>query len=139
MERQRNLFMEGKTTQCSEEYNNHPIFIVNQTAAQPNAKRRSKLKTNRQKNAERLLRQGAKWEKERQKLNEIEKQKELDEKARQVAAMNMVNDYNSGCKDRGMKQPRFVLEDMMKSIGFKHICPEIFSDCVIPSLIPISF
>lgn len=108
MERQRNLFMEGKTTQFSDEYNNHPVFIVNQTNEQSVVKRRSKLKTNRQKNAERLLRQGAKWEKERQKLNEIEKQKELEEKARQEAALNMVNEFNSGGKERGMKLPRYI-------------------------------
>ncbi|KAJ6649290.1 UPF0314 protein [Pseudolycoriella hygida] len=107
MERQRNLFMEGKITQCSENYNSHPIFIVNQTAGQPIVKRRSKLKTNRQKNAERLIRQGAKWEKERQKLHEIERQRELEEKARQEAALNMVNEYHAANKDHDMKMPRF--------------------------------
>lgn len=109
MERQRNLFMEGKITQGAEDYSSHPIFIVNQTGEQPIIKRRSKLKTNRQKNAERLMRQGAKWEKERQKINEIEKQRELAEKARQEAALNMVNDFNSGGKDRGKKLPRLVV------------------------------
>lgn len=108
MERQRNLFMEGKITQGAEDYSSHPIFIVNQTAEPATIKRRSKLKTNRQKNAERLLRQGAKWEKERQKIHEIEKQRELEEKARQEAAINMVNDFHSGGKDRGMKLPRLV-------------------------------
>lgn len=108
MERQRTLFMEGKITKCSEEYNNHPIFIVNQTPDQPINKRRSKLKTNRQKNAERLIRQGAKWEKERQKINEIERQRELEVKASQEAVLNMVNDFHAGNKDRDMKLPRLV-------------------------------
>lgn len=108
MERQRNLFMEGKITQCSEEYNNHPIFIVNQTGNPPAVKRRSKLKTNRQKNAERLIRQGAKWEKERQKLNEIERQRELEEKVKQEAALNMVIDFQGSNKDRDAKLPRYV-------------------------------
>lgn len=109
MERQRNLFMEGKITQCSEEYNNHPIFIVNQPTEQPIVRRRSKLKTNRQKNAERLIRQGAKWEKERQKINEIERQRELEEKVRQEAALNMVNEFHAGNKGRNKTLPRLVL------------------------------
>lgn len=112
MERQRNLFMEGKITQCSEDYNNHPIFIVNQTGAQPVVKRRSKLKTNRQKNAERLMRQGAKWENERQKLNEIERQRELEEKVKQEAALNMVIDFQGSNKDRD-KLPRHVLFSLL--------------------------
>lgn len=113
MERQRNLFMEGKITQCSEEYNNHPIFIVNQAAEQPIIKRRSKLKTNRQKNAERLIRQGAKWEKERQKINEIERQRELEVKVRQEAALHMVNDFQAANKDRDVKLPRLVEQALL--------------------------
>lgn len=114
MERQRNLFMEGKTTQCSEEYTNHPIFIVNQAADQPTVKRRSKLKTNRQKNAERLIRQGAKWEKERQKIIENERQREVEEKTRQEAALNMVNDFHAANKNRDMKLPRLVYTFLFK-------------------------
>lgn len=66
------------------------------------------LKTNRQRNAERLLRQGAKWEKERLRFEEIDKQNELELKERQRQAFAMQDDFTRQNKLRGMDLLRYL-------------------------------
>ncbi|XP_055915928.1 trichohyalin isoform X2 [Eupeodes corollae] len=77
LERERNLILDGKTDAIPEELSADPIFVVNKRANIEIVKRRAKLKTNREKNAERLLRQGLKWERERLRHEEQQRQKQM--------------------------------------------------------------
>lgn len=55
----------------------HPVFVVNQKTNQLLMSKRSKLKTIREKNAEELIKQGRRWERERLLLEEQERLKEI--------------------------------------------------------------
>lgn len=55
----------------------HPVFAVNQKTNQLLMSKRSKLKTIREKNAEELIKQGRRWERERLLLEEQERLKEI--------------------------------------------------------------
>lgn len=55
----------------------HPVFAVNQKSNQLLMSKRAKLKTIREKNAEELIKQGKRWERERLQLEEQERVKEI--------------------------------------------------------------
>lgn len=55
----------------------HPVFEINQKSNQLVMSGRSKLKTIREKNAEELIKQGKRWERERLQLEEQERLKEI--------------------------------------------------------------
>lgn len=57
--------------------NEHPVFEINQKSNQLLVSGRSKLKTIREKNAEELIKQGKRWERERLQLEEQERLKEI--------------------------------------------------------------
>lgn len=55
----------------------HPVFVVNQKTNQLLMSKRAKLKTIREKNAEELIKQGKRWERERLMLEEQDRLKEI--------------------------------------------------------------
>ena len=55
----------------------HPVFVVNQKSNQLLMCKRGKLKTIREKNAEELIKQGKRWERERFQLEDQERLKEI--------------------------------------------------------------
>lgn len=55
----------------------HPVFITNQKTNQLLMSKRGKLKTIREKNAEELIKQGHRWERERLQLEEQERRREI--------------------------------------------------------------
>lgn len=57
--------------------NDHPVFAVNQKTNQLLMSKRAKLKTIREKNAEELIKQGKRWERERLLLEDQERLKEI--------------------------------------------------------------
>ncbi|XP_075152738.1 uncharacterized protein LOC142226553 [Haematobia irritans] len=74
VERERILIIEGKTKDIPDELADDPSFVVGKKADLENSKARAKLKTNREKNSERLKLQGVRWERERQQHEEEEAQ-----------------------------------------------------------------
>ncbi|CAD7079323.1 unnamed protein product [Hermetia illucens] len=102
MERERKLVMQGKETRIPEDMRNHPVFKINQKTNEIIAKRRSKLKTNREKNAERLIRQGMKWERNRLVFEDLEKKKELELQARKIQQTGLEEQYRSEDALRGL-------------------------------------
>lgn len=58
----------------------HPIFIINNKSNDLLMSKRAKLKTVREKNAEELIKQGKRWERERLMRVEQERQKEISSK-----------------------------------------------------------
>lgn len=58
----------------------HPVFVINQKSNQLLLSKRGKLKTVREKNAEELIKQGKRWERERLLLEEQERLKEISTK-----------------------------------------------------------
>lgn len=55
----------------------HPVFVINQKTNQLLMSKRSKLKTIREKNAEELIKQGKRWERERLLLEDQERKREI--------------------------------------------------------------
>lgn len=55
----------------------HPVFAINQKTNQLLMSKRNKLKTIREKNAEELIKQGKRWERERLQLEEQDRLKEI--------------------------------------------------------------
>lgn len=111
MERERTLIMGGKAEKVPRELADHPVFIVNKQANNAIAKTRAKLKTNREKNAERLIKQGAKWERERLIYDELDKQKEIELKKKREASLLLEDEYTQSNKVRGMDLLRIKNRD----------------------------
>ena len=57
--------------------NEHPVLVVNQKTNQLLMSKRAKLKTIREKNAEELIKQGKRWERERMLFEDQERLKEI--------------------------------------------------------------
>lgn len=76
LEREKRMGMGG-----SEKYpkmiNEHPVFVFNQKSNQLLMSKRGKLKTIRDKNAEELVKQGKRWERERLLMEEQDRLKEI--------------------------------------------------------------
>ncbi|XP_017838368.1 pericentrin isoform X1 [Drosophila busckii] len=111
VERERLLIIEGKTNIIPEELADDPIFMVNKDANIEIQKERSKLKTSREKNAERLKLQGVKWERER--LQHAAKEAELLAKKheRQRQQKLLVEQYRMEDAERGMDLLRIDNEE----------------------------
>ncbi|KAH8293151.1 hypothetical protein KR044_007049 [Drosophila immigrans] len=111
VERERMLIIEGKSDIIPEELADDPIFMVNKDANTEILKERSKLKTSREKNAERLKVQGVKWERER--LQHAAKEAEMLAKKheRQRQQKLLVEQYRIEDAERGMDLLRIHNED----------------------------
>ncbi|CAO1395445.1 unnamed protein product [Diamesa tonsa] len=89
--------------------NEHPVFVVNQKTNNLLMKKREKLKTVREKNAERLIKQGKRWERERiileeqERLSEIQAKKEreqmLEDQTLYIFDSEQANAANAGGLD----------------------------------------
>ncbi|XP_054744635.1 RNA-binding protein 25 [Anastrepha obliqua] len=111
VERERLLIIEGKTDEIPEELADDPIFVVNKIANKEIQKERSKLKTNRERNAERLKAQGSKWERERQKYVEEEQQRVEKIKERDKEQNELEERYKAEDAERGVDVLRIDNED----------------------------
>lgn len=111
MERERNLIMKGKTDKCPRELADHPVFAVNQQTNNQITKTRSKLKTTREKNAEKLIKQGAKWEKEREMIDEMDQRLENEMKEKKNLIHMMQDDYMEDNRERGIDLMRIKNRD----------------------------
>ncbi|EDX04125.1 probable DNA double-strand break repair Rad50 ATPase isoform X2 [Drosophila simulans] len=111
VERERMLIIEGKSDVIPDELADDPIFMVNKDANMEIQKERSKLKTAREKNAERLKLQGVKWERER--LQHAAKEAELlaKKRERQRQQKLLVEQYRNEDAERGMDLLRIENED----------------------------
>ncbi|XP_016963090.1 probable DNA double-strand break repair Rad50 ATPase isoform X1 [Drosophila biarmipes] len=111
VERERMLIIEGKSDVIPDELADDPIFMVNKDANMEIQKERSKLKTAREKNAERLKQQGVKWERER--LQHAAKEAELlaKKRERQRQQKLLVEQYRTEDAERGMDLLRIENED----------------------------
>ncbi|XP_017070058.1 LOW QUALITY PROTEIN: golgin subfamily A member 6-like protein 1 [Drosophila eugracilis] len=111
VERERMLIIEGKSDVIPDELADDPIFMVNKDANMEIQKERSKLKTAREKNAERLKQQGVKWERER--LQHAAKEAELLAKKRERHRQQklLVEQYRTEDAERGMDLLRIDNED----------------------------
>ncbi|XP_020799052.1 cilia- and flagella-associated protein 45 isoform X2 [Drosophila serrata] len=111
VERERMLIIEGKSDVIPDELADDPIFMVNKDANMEIQKERAKLKTAREKNAERLKLQGVKWERER--LQHAAKEAELlaQKKERQRQQKLLVEQYRTEDAERGMDLLRIENEE----------------------------
>ncbi|KAH8283046.1 hypothetical protein KR054_011892 [Drosophila jambulina] len=111
VERERMLIIEGKSDVIPDELADDPIFMVNKDANLEIQKERAKLKTAREKNAERLKLQGVKWERER--LQHAAKEAELlaQKRERQRQQKLLVEQYRTEDAERGMDLLRIENED----------------------------
>ncbi|KAH8334306.1 hypothetical protein KR059_008709 [Drosophila kikkawai] len=111
VERERMLIIEGKSDVIPDELADDPIFMVNKDANMEIQKERAKLKTAREKNAERLKQQGVKWERER--LQHAAKEAELlaQKRERQRQQKLLVEQYRTEDAERGMDLLRIENED----------------------------
>lgn len=75
MEREKRMGLGG--SEKHPKIGEHPIFVVNQKTNELLIGKRGKLKTIREKNAEELIKQGKRWERERLLLQEQERLKEI--------------------------------------------------------------
>uniref|UniRef100_A0A1B0AEP9 Uncharacterized protein n=1 Tax=Glossina pallidipes TaxID=7398 RepID=A0A1B0AEP9_GLOPL len=129
LERERILIIEGQTDTIPVELSEDPIFVVNKKASVEIKKARAKLKTNREKNSERLKLQGVKWERERLQHEEEEKahidimrerykeQEALEEKFKQqdaVAGMNLLRIDNEDWRPCEANLKNFLEQERAK-------------------------
>ncbi|KAL9925176.1 eukaryotic translation initiation factor 5B [Glossina fuscipes] len=129
LERERILIIEGQTDTIPIELSEDPIFVVNKKASVEIKKARAKLKTNREKNSERLKLQGVKWERERLQHEEEERahidimrerykeQEALEEKFKQedaVAGMNLLRIDNEDWRPCEANLKNFLEQERAK-------------------------
>lgn len=76
LEREKRMGLSG-SEKYPKMFNDHPVFSVNQKTNELLMSKRAKLKTIREKNAEELIKQGKRWERERLQLEEQERLKEI--------------------------------------------------------------
>ncbi|XP_030238805.1 apical junction molecule isoform X1 [Drosophila navojoa] len=111
VERERMLIIEGKSDIIPEELANDPIFMVNKDANMEIQRERAKLKTSREKNAERLKVQGVKWERERLQHAAQEAEQLAKKHERQRQQKLLVEQYRVEDAERGMDLLRIDNED----------------------------
>lgn len=130
--------MEGKITECPKELSNHPVFMVNQKVAKNAIKKNAKvksefsigrskipqtnrysfvrqLKTLRERNAERLIRQSKKWEREHHIYEEREREREAEMKIREMQLLASEGKFNAKQESRGIKL--LNLQDKQRKSG----------------------
>ncbi|XP_058987349.1 putative golgin subfamily A member 6-like protein 3 isoform X1 [Musca domestica] len=115
VERERILIIEGKTKVIPDELADDPIFVVDKKADLEISKARAKLKTNREKNSERLKLQGAKWQRERIQHEENEAQR-LDQLRNRI-------------QDQDNLERQYTEEDATKGVDLLRIHDEEWRPC----------
>ncbi|XP_055376050.1 DNA ligase 1 [Condylostylus longicornis] len=101
-ERERNLILAGKSDVVPDDQSDHPIFIVNKAANEVITGRRAKLKTNRERNAERLAIQFAKWEKEKMRYEQLEIENQEKRTLEEQNEKALVTNYAKEDKKKGL-------------------------------------
>lgn len=99
MERKTDLILNGI---CPSEYRKHPVFVNNKLTNKTILNRRAKLKTERERLAEKLLKRGEKWEKERLVVAELDRQREEEIRSRRLKIQNREFEYYQSNKERGL-------------------------------------
>ncbi|XP_065357807.1 cytadherence high molecular weight protein 2 [Calliphora vicina] len=115
VERERILIIEGKTNVIPAELADDPIFVVDKKADLEILKSRAKLKTNREKNSDRLKLQGVKWERERLQHEEEEAQR--------------INVLRQRYKEQKALEEQYKEEDANKGMDFLRIENEEWRPC----------
>ncbi|XP_055593900.1 uncharacterized protein LOC129745090 [Uranotaenia lowii] len=92
MERERNLILTCAGDAIPEGFNSS-VFHTNKKSNQHICNKREKLKTIREKNAERLIKQGLRWERERLQMEEYNRQKEIERRSRREALLEQEKLY----------------------------------------------
>ncbi|XP_058814412.1 uncharacterized protein LOC131678355 [Topomyia yanbarensis] len=86
LDRERSLILSGAGDAIPEDFNSS-VFNVNKKTNLQVCSRREKLKTIREKNAERLIKQGLRWERERLQMEDYNRQQEIERRSRREALL----------------------------------------------------
>ncbi|XP_021703335.1 intracellular protein transport protein uso1 isoform X2 [Aedes aegypti] len=116
LERERNLILSGAGDSIPEDMSSS-VFTVNKKTNQHICNKREKLKTIREKNAERLIKQGLRWERERLQMEDYNRQKEIERKSRREALLEkeklyMIEDNERALNLLRMKTKKGPCRDM---------------------------
>ncbi|XP_029726919.1 IgA receptor isoform X4 [Aedes albopictus] len=116
LERERNLILSGAGDSIPEDMSSS-VFSVNKKTNQHICNKREKLKTIREKNAERLIKQGLRWERERLQMEDYNRQKEIERKSRREALLEkeklyMIEDNERALNLLRMKTKKGPCRDM---------------------------
>ncbi|XP_065083615.1 calponin homology domain-containing protein DDB_G0272472 isoform X1 [Ochlerotatus camptorhynchus] len=116
LERERNLILSGAGDSIPEDLSSS-VFTVNKKTNQHICNKREKLKTIREKNAERLIKQGLRWERERLQMEDYNRQKEIERRSRREALLEkeklyMIEDNERALNLLRMKTKKGPCRDM---------------------------
>ncbi|XP_049287659.1 calponin homology domain-containing protein DDB_G0272472 isoform X6 [Anopheles funestus] len=101
IERERNLILSGAGDSIPEEMTSS-VFLVNQKTNVNILNKREKLKTIREKNAERLIKQGHRWERERLQMEEQSREREIERRTKREALLEQEKLYMIEENDRSL-------------------------------------
>ncbi|XP_050072443.1 calponin homology domain-containing protein DDB_G0272472 [Anopheles maculipalpis] len=101
IERERNLILSGAGDSIPEEMTSS-VFLVNQKTNVNILNKREKLKTIREKNAERLIKQGHRWERERLQMEEQSREREVERRTKREALLEQEKLYMIEENDRSL-------------------------------------
>ncbi|XP_038112304.1 uncharacterized protein LOC6034829 isoform X2 [Culex quinquefasciatus] len=116
IERERNLILSGAGDSVPDELSSS-VFSVNKKTNQHICNKREKLKTIREKNAERLIKQGLRWERERLQMEEFNRQQEIERRSRRESLLEkeklyMIEDNERALNLLRMKTKKGPCRDM---------------------------
>ncbi|XP_055632739.1 calponin homology domain-containing protein DDB_G0272472 [Toxorhynchites rutilus septentrionalis] len=116
LERERSLILSGAGDSIPEDFNSS-VFGINKKTNQIICNKREKLKTIREKNAERLIKQGLRWERERLQMEDYNRQKEIERRSRREALLEkeklyMIEDNERALNLLRMKTRKGPCRDM---------------------------
>lgn len=77
LEREKRMGCSNNAEKYPKMIGEHPVFVINQKTNQLLMSKRGKLKTIREKNAEELIKQGKRWERERLLLEDQDRKREI--------------------------------------------------------------
>ncbi|XP_058453823.1 uncharacterized protein LOC131431891 isoform X2 [Malaya genurostris] len=86
LDRERSLILSGAGDAIPQDFSSS-VFSVNKKSNLQICSRREKLKTIREKNAERLIKQGLRWERERLQMEDFNRQQEIERRSRREALL----------------------------------------------------
>ncbi|XP_049535338.1 uncharacterized protein LOC125950963 isoform X2 [Anopheles darlingi] len=101
IERERNLILSGAGDNIPEEMTSS-VFLVNQKTNVNILNKREKLKTIREKNAERLIKQGHRWERERLQMEDQSRDREIERRTKREALLEQEKLYMIEENDRSL-------------------------------------
>ncbi|XP_052867848.1 trichohyalin [Anopheles cruzii] len=101
LERERNLILSGAGDSIPEEMTSS-AFLVNQKTNVNILNKREKLKTIREKNAERLIKQGHRWERERLQMEDQSRDREIEQRTKREALLEQEKLYMIEENDRSL-------------------------------------